>query len=321
MKTFYWLVRREFWEHRGGFLWVPVWTGGIFLLFNIMAIITAEVLGGQRGIQFGGAGNLQKVISQMDAGDLSKVGLALDVAMYAAMALIVVVLGFVVFFYCLGALYDDRRDRSVLFWQSLPISNLQTVLSKLVSGLLLAPVIAVIIGVIVGLLQMIIVSMVLSMHGVNVWQLLLLAHPFRVIANLIGYLPLYFLWGLPCAGWLLLCSAAARSKPFLWAVLIPVGSGLLVTWFGIMGLFRLPAAWFWSEVVGRALLSVFPGSATFAGMSLRMGNNVPGGSDLNFMDLSSTYGALLTPQLWIGVLAGAALIAGAVWFRRSCKEG
>lgn len=318
----YWLVKREFWEHRGGFLWAPVWTGGIFLLLNIMAIITAEVLGARRGIQIqiGGSGNLQRVIGQMDAGDLSKVGLALDLTMYSAMALIVVVLGFVVFFYCLGALYDDRRDRSVLFWKSLPISNVQTVLSKLVSGLLLAPVIAVIVGVVVGVLQLIIASLVLSMHGVNVWQLLLLAHPFRVIANLIGYVPLYFLWALPCAGWLLLCSAAARGKPFLWAVLVPVAGGLLITWFDIMGLFRLPAAWFWSEVVGRGLLSVFPGSATLAGINLRMGDPFPRGLELSFMDLSSTYHTLLTPQLWIGVLVGVLLIAGAVWVRRTSDD-
>lgn len=320
MKTFYWLIKREFWEHRGGFLWAPVWTGGIFLLLNIMAIITAEVFGARQGIQFGGAGNLQAVIGQMDAGDLSKVGMALDLAMYSAMGLIVLVLGFVVFFYCLGALYDDRRDRSVLFWKSLPISNVSTVLSKVVSGLVLAPVIAVIIGVIVGLVQLVIVSLVLSMDGVNVWQLLMLAHPFRVMANLIGYIPLYFLWALPCAGWLLLCSAAARSKPFLWAVLIPLASGLLITWFGIMGLFRLPAGWFWSEVVGRGLLSVFPGSATLAGMNLRMGNPFPRGSELSFMDLSTTYGTLLTPQLWIGVLAGVLLLAGATWFRRNSDE-
>ena len=55
-----------------------------------------------------------------------------------------VVLAFVVFFYCLGALYDDRRDRSILFWKSLPLSDTQTVLSKLISALVVAPAIAVI---------------------------------------------------------------------------------------------------------------------------------------------------------------------------------
>ena len=48
MKTFYWLMKREFWEHRGGFLWAPVITGGVFLLLNLMGIVTGEVMGGQR---------------------------------------------------------------------------------------------------------------------------------------------------------------------------------------------------------------------------------------------------------------------------------
>jgi ABC-2 type transport system permease protein len=117
-KNVYWLVKREFWEHRGGFFWAPVITGGIFLLLNIMGIITAEVLGARHGVNFGASGGLRKVIEGMDAGDLSQVGLALDIAMYSAMGMLVVVLGFVVFFYCIGALYDDRRDRSILFWKS-----------------------------------------------------------------------------------------------------------------------------------------------------------------------------------------------------------
>src|SRR3546814_20822192 len=99
-----------------------------------MGIITAEVIGTRHGINFGASGGLQRVISEMDAGDLSKVGFALDVAMYSAMGLLVVVLGFVVFFYCLGALYDDRRDRSILFWKSLPVSDASTVLSKVFSA-------------------------------------------------------------------------------------------------------------------------------------------------------------------------------------------
>ncbi|GAE49902.1 membrane protein [Xanthomonas arboricola pv. pruni str. MAFF 311562] len=61
------------------------------------------------------------------------------------------VLAFVVFFYSLGSLYDDRRDRSVLFWKSLPVSDVQTVLSKAAWALLLAPLIAIVIGVLVGL--------------------------------------------------------------------------------------------------------------------------------------------------------------------------
>jgi ABC-2 type transport system permease protein len=313
MKTFYWLVKREFWEHRGGFLWAPIVTGGIFLLLNIMGIITAEVLGASHGINIGASGGLKQVITQMDAGDMSQVGLALDIAMYSAMGLLIVVLGFVVFFYCIGALYDDRRDRSILFWKSLPISDASTVLSKVVSATVLAPVIAVIAGIVVGMLQLLIVAITLSFHGINVWQLLVLAHPFKVMFNLIGYIPLYVLWALPSVGWLLLCSAWARNKPFLWAVALPVATGLLISWFGIMGLFNLPTTWFWRNVVQRSLLSVFPGTGSLFG---GMPHHVSSIDGLNALDLGSTYQLLGSPDLWIGVAAGAALLAGAIWFRR-----
>ncbi|MEP6897262.1 MAG: hypothetical protein ABI870_01915 [Rhodanobacter sp.] len=315
MKTFYWLVKREFWEHRGGFLWAPIITGGIFLLLNIMTIITAEVVGAQHGINFGAGGNLRHVIDNMDAGDMSHVAMALDLAMYSAMGLIVTVLGFVVFFYCLGSLYDDRRDRSILFWKSLPISDVSTVLSKVASATLLAPFIAVIVGIVVGMLQLIILAIVLSFHGINVWQLLVLAHPFRVMANLVGYIPVYLLWALPSVGWLMLCSAWARSKPFLWAIALPIATGLLISWFDIMGLFHLSAGWFWSNIVARGLLSVFPGT-NVAFTAERFMHDNGGQPNLDFMNLAQTYGSLSMPQLWIGMIVGAGLIAIAVWFRR-----
>lgn len=316
MKTFYWLMKREFWEHRGGFLWAPVITGGVFLLLNIMGIITAEVLGAQHGIRFGASGELQNVIAHMDAGDISQVGMVLDMAMYSAMALIGVVLGFVVFFYCLGALYDDRRDRSVLFWKSLPISNSGTVLSKVASATVLAPLIAFVTGTVAGMLQLLIVAVTLSFHGVNVWHLLMLSHPLRVVANLIGYIPMYLLWALPAVGWLLICSAWSRNKPFLWAVAMPVATGLLITWFGIMGLFNLPTEWFWKQVVLRGLLSVFPGSGNLFSTAAGTFHRANAENGLGILDLSQTYQDLATPTLWIGVVVGAALIGGAIWFRR-----
>jgi ABC-2 type transport system permease protein len=313
-KTMYWLVKREFWEHRGGFFWAPIITGGVFLLLNIMGIIAAEVIGAQHGINFGASGGLRHVIAEMDTGDLSKVGFALDMAMYSAMGLLIVVLGFVVFFYCLSALYDDRRDRSILFWKSLPISDTSTVLSKIISATMLAPIVAVVTGIIVGMLQLLILAVTLSFHGVNVWQLLVLAHPFRVMANLIGYIPLYVLWALPSVGWLLLCSAWARNKPFLWAVALPVATGLLVSWFGIMGLFDLPTIWFWKNIVQRGLFSVFPGTGSVFGH--QDGIAVSSNQGMDFMDLGNTYQLLASANLWIGVAVGLGLLAGAIWFRR-----
>jgi len=313
LNNMYWLVKREFWEHRGGFLWAPVITGGIFLLLNLMGIITAEVFGASRGIQIGNAGGLKVIINKMDAGDLDKVGLMLDLSMYSAMSMIAIVMGFVVMFYCLGALYDDRRDRSILFWKSLPVSDLSTVLSKVISATVLAPLIAIIVSVLAGIAQLLMMAITLSFHGVNLWHLLAQAHPFRVIANMIGHLPLYLLFALPSVGWFLLCSAWARTKPFLWAVTLPVLAGTLVSWFDLMGPLDLSSNWFWRHVILRMLVSVFPGSNLVYGSSKLTAD---GDNPLAFVDLAQTYRILTLPEMWIGVAIGAALIAAAVWFRR-----
>lgn len=317
MKTFYWLMKREFWENRGGFLWAPVVTGVVFLVLNVMAIITAEVMRARNGIEIGG-NNFRVLIERASDGDLAQVGAALDMTMLSSMGLLTIVLAFVVFFYCLGALYDDRRDRSVLFWKSLPLSNISTVLSKVVSAVVVAPAIAVVVGIAVGLAQLVIFSLVLSFHGINMWELLTLAHPVRAVISLLGSIPVYALWAAPAVGWLLLCSAWARSKPFLWAVAVPVVAGLMVSWFGIMGVFSLPTQWFWTNVVARLLLSVFPGSH-FA-MDRHALHNVSGLGDahnpLALVSPTQTYAVLASPNLWIGVAVGAALIAAAVWFRR-----
>ncbi|WP_199100224.1 hypothetical protein [Dyella sp. ASV21] len=317
MKTFFWLLKREFWEHRGGFLWAPVITGGVFLVLNIMAIITAEVLGARHGWQVGGD-NLQMMIAKAGEGDLKQIGAGLDIAMISSMGLIGIVMGIVVLFYCLGALYDDRRDRSILFWKSLPISNTSTVLSKLVSATVVAPVIAVLVSIVAGLLHLVILALVLSLHGVNAFQLIGMAHPLRAVIDLLSAIPLYALWAVPSVGWLMFCSSWARTKPFLWAVAGPAVLGLLVSWFGIMGLFELPTAWFWKNVVARALFSVLPGSniayhdgALEASADLGDAHN-----PLSLLSPMHTYGLLASPNLWIGVAVGAALLAGAIWFRR-----
>lgn len=321
MKTFYWLLKREFWEHRGGFLWAPVVTGSVFLVLNLMAIITAEVLGAKHGIEIGG-NDVRMMLQHADRGDLVQIGSALDMAMISSMSLIGIVMGIVVLFYCLGALYDDRRDRSVLFWKSLPVSNTSTVLSKVTSAALVAPVIAVVASIACGLLQLVIYAVVLSFHGVNVWQLLTLAHPLQAIGSLLSNIPLYALWAMPAIGWLMLCSSGARTKPFLWAVAVPVVAGLLVTWFGIMGLFNLPPAWFWTHIVQRALLSVFPGSSLiFNDHDVTAMADMDGNNPLGLLAPSHTYGLLASPNLWLGVVAGASLIAAAIWFRRVRDDG
>lgn len=235
---------------------------------------------------------------------------------YAVAAIILSVTAIVVFFYALGSLYDDRRDRSILFWKSLPISDTSTVLSKLASAVLLAPAIAVVVGVIVGLGMAIIIAIAAAFHGVGLWALLMASHPIRVVFNLILLIPLYAIWALPTVGWLMLCSAWARGKPFLWAIALPVSAGVIVSWFGLMGIAGLSSQWFWKNVVGRLLGSLLPGGWLANTSSLAGIDHDNPAALLDSVNLAYHYSALASPSVWIGAMAGAAMIAGAIWFRR-----
>jgi ABC-2 type transport system permease protein len=171
MKTFYWLVKREFWEHRGSFLWAPIITGGVILLMTSDGHHHREVFRARGGVHVNGI-DFNTVTSHMGPDALQTIGKALDIVILAPMMLIGIVMFLVVFFYCLGSLYDDRRDRSILFWKSLPISDRDTVLSKAFCATVLVPVIAIVTSVVTGLLIMIMMAITASLHGANLWQML-----------------------------------------------------------------------------------------------------------------------------------------------------
>src|SRR3546814_9511584 len=149
-------------------------------------------------------------------------------------------MSFVVFFYCLGARYDERNDRSGLFWMSLPVSDAQTVLSMVASAVVVSPVLAVIASLVVMIGFMVMLSVVVLVHGGNPWTLLWdPASPLTIAAGTLAWIPVYALWALPTVGWLLLCSAWSHSKPFLWAIMVPLFTGIFVSWFDLMEMFHL----------------------------------------------------------------------------------
>ena len=146
MNTQKWLLKREYWEHKGGFFWTPVVISAIISLFTIGSLIIATVLGQNSGMHFGGNSEMSIQVALSKVTEPDKIefaqGLANGYPLIGAPIMIAMV--FVVFFYCLAALFDDRKDRSILFWKSLPISDRDTVLSKLITASLVAPIIAIV---------------------------------------------------------------------------------------------------------------------------------------------------------------------------------
>jgi ABC-2 type transport system permease protein len=149
--------------------------------------------------------------------------------------------------------------------------------------------------------------------------------PFEVL----GMLPIYALWALPTIGWLMMVSAWARTKPFLWAVGVPVLSGTLLTWFNAIFGFDWNIGWFWHHIVGRGLLSAFPGS-WFTHPASEMGETVirsAGGMSIHEQGgnmgalMMQSWNMLATADLWIGVAIGVTMIFVATRLRRWRDEG
>ena len=321
------LVRREIWENKGAIVWTPIILAALQVIATLgfLAVILYKSSTGSLGrmiingqeVPIGNA-NLHTALSQMSTEDVISGGRVADIFMYMATTWPLLIAGIVAFFYCLGALYDERKDRSILFWKSMPVSDLQTVASKAFVGLVVIPVFAVVISVVLILIYTSIFGLVATWQGGNAAATFANANPLKVVGSVISGLPLHFIWALPAAGWLLLCSAFAKRMPILWAVGIPLAIGVLIAWVeGGASLGRdisLSAAYF-RDVVYHILPSIVPGSffPEMGNVDIDFGRNLmPYSSPV----IASMYSVLLKPATWIGAIAGIAMLWGAVQLRR-----
>ena len=145
----YWSLRRELWEHRS-IVWAPVIVAGMMLL--------GFAVGANRIVGMMDAVSVLDVVQQ---GELLVKPLA-----FTAIPLLITV-SLVAMFYCLDALHGERRDRSILFWKSLPVSDVVTVASKALVPLVVLPVIACVTFLVMQLLILLIGSGVLLAHGLD----------------------------------------------------------------------------------------------------------------------------------------------------------
>ena len=332
MKTMKWLLRREFWEHKGAFFWAPL----------IVAIAMVVLVGGSLayGLIGGHFSNVTVVngheVSRVDVIDSmppemrGKVAGIAAGSYLAAAAPLFVVLPVVVFFYCLAALYDDRRDRSILFWKSLPMSDQTTVLSKVVTALVVAPLITIAIGVATSLLLLFIGAVGATFKGLSLFGPLL-SSPDLYLAplRLIALLPVYILWALPTVGWLMLVSSWARSKVFLWAVGVPLIVAVLLKWLDFMLMRSLGSLnsvidvnWFMDNVIVRGLGGLVPGIWMADGVVPKSALMASSGDGFDFGQVVlHSWATLAQPGVWLAAAVGVAMLFGAARMRRWRDEG
>jgi ABC-2 type transport system permease protein len=201
-------VRRELWENRSVYL-APLAVAAVFLVGFFIGLI--RLPGSVR------AASALGPIQQQEAIEQPYVIVAI---LLMAIALLVAVI------YCLDALYGERRDRSILFWKSLPVSDLLTVLSKASVPILLLPLITFAVTLATQFIMLLVSSAVLvgsGMSATTLWTHV----PFIEVSwiNLFHLVGFHGIWYAPFYGWLLMVSAWAKRVPLLWATLPPLAIG------------------------------------------------------------------------------------------------
>jgi ABC-2 type transport system permease protein len=322
MNTMKWLLRREMWEYKGMFVWAPIVVGLVMIVF--MGISTTHLTTNLAGTD-PSAVQHQTEMARMMAH-----------AYMASSAPIVLMFSVIVFFYCLGALHNERVDRSILFWKSLPLSDHMTVFSKVVIALVVAPLIVLAVATVTSFVLLMFLALGLAFKGINVFGTVL-GEPSLYLSPLtmIGLMPVYFLWALPTVGWLLMVSSWARSKVFLWAVGVPILGIAIIKWADFQFGTEWNVDWFIRNVIGRSLGGLFPGSWMYFEqlrpekvLSYSQSQESAGvmhTTSFQSLDLNSilvqSWGTLAAPSVWIGAAAGAAMIFAAIRLRRSRDDG
>ena len=297
MNRFLWLIRREVWENKA--IWIaPAIV--IACLFGLLILVRAHL-----GYDFGASFS-----------DIPREGqIRLHEFAYSIItAVIFLVMGVVGFFYCIDSLYADRADRSVLFWKSMPISDAETVLSKFATGAVVVPLVALAGSVIA---QIAIGGGVMAKFAMAGQYAGLWLHPETLAGGAVLAIVAFasaVLWYAPLVAYLMLVSAWARRAPFLWAVLPPVAAAVLEQ--------VVLQTSYVQQLIFQRLVGMYE--------TLSNQDGGPGEGDKGLAEFAERLARMdwhgrvenffTTPELWLGLVAAALLLAAAMWVRRYRDE-
>jgi ABC-2 type transport system permease protein len=284
-RPLYWSIRRELWENRSIYI-APLAAAVVYFFGYLISLIWGP--------------HSMRAMGTTDSAPQIVV-LAMP---YSHAAMLLMATGFLVgIFYALDALHGERRDRSILFWKSLPVSDLTSVLSKASIPLVILPLLVFMITVVLQIVMRLLntAAMLWSSRSVApVWTQLPL---FQMELVLLYSLIVLALWHAPLYMWFLLVSGWARRATFLWAVFPP------------LALAAVEYVAFHSHYFGSVLLDRLVGFAAGA-FDLTDKNGVA--LDAHFIPLEQLAPGrfLSSPSLWLGLVFAAIFFVAAVRLRR-----
>jgi ABC-2 type transport system permease protein len=297
------LMKREFWEHRS--IWVtPVAIASIVTLGTLTALVFTGKFAQELDVAIFAAQNI--------AGDTER-RVVLTGFFFVSSQLFLLGLGVLTVFYTLDSLYAERKDKSILFWRSLPVTDAETVVSKLLTALMLIPAVAIIAIVATHLVNLIVVSIWVAMKGGDAGMLIWGSVPF--LDNWLAMTIVVFcgaIWMSPFLGWFLFVSAYTRRAPLLMAflplILIPMIEGIF-----------LRSAHFAEAVWGRGAKLPLFADMDFEGFFEDGHPEITREmlSLLTHMDLGKFFTNVDT---WLGVIVCGLLTTAAIYVRRFRDE-
>jgi len=320
MNTFPVLIRREFWEHRS--LWIAplVWVG-IIICMVLWGVFASTQHGHAQEIL--DAKSVAE-ISQLSEHDRAEMRRAMEFpedrkqtafafSYLAISGLISAFVTIVVFFYLIDSLYSERRDRSILFWKSLPISDTEVVLSKFAVAMVVVPIGVLLLAAVTQLFLFLVLWV--RFHGTVIGEIMpdwsFIAW-FRSQLIALGVMFGGVLWYAPIAAYLLLVSSWARRNVFLWAILPPISLVALEGFFAH------------STVVLQFFGRRFSGYIAEMHLDSRDFSQQAGPDQMPRLDevvgAFHFSGVFTSPETWLGILAAAAMLFVTIRIRRYRDE-
>jgi len=297
------LLKREIWEHRSIYV-TPLAITSIVTLGVLAMLVFASGFAAELDIAIFGAQNL--------AGDAERKAVLTGFFLGTSW-IFMISLAVLTAFYCLDSLYAERKDKSILFWRSLPVTDAETIVSKLLTAVIVIPLVAVLGIFVTHLINLIVTSVWVSMRGADagllIWGSVALLDNWTAAVIVVLAVSI---WMSPFVGWFLLVSAYTKRSPILMAFMPLVLIGLLE---GII--FRTHV--FADNVLGRGdglpLFRTMDIEKFFDDEEWRVAEGAT--SLLAHIDIVKF---ITSPAMWAGLVVCGLLCTGAIYVRRYRDE-